>query len=319
PLAGAINGAAGGALGGAPAYVGNGAYCYANTTSMLLGSVGEAVSPGLIEALSGVGMGALWQVEAQLVFFGRGAPDTGVSKALDLLGFAYEERSSAADAAMPLDELRAALEGGPVAIGPVDLGCLTYAQGARGANGSDHFVLVYGADETEVQLHDPAGYPHVSLPLADLERAWRAEKVGYRRGAFRHWYAPRRRERVSEEALFERAMEWFASIYRSEAPGRSLAGPEAVRAHAAHVRAGNLGRGQVGHLTGFAYRLGARRALDYAAFFGARRPDLAGLKRRQAVAFGRGHTLAVREEWGAVSRVAEEIAVIEEELEAALT
>ena len=61
----------------------------------------------------------------------------------------------------------------------------------------------------------------------------------------------------------------------------------------------------------------ATRALDYAAFFERHRPELAALKRRQAVLFGRGHTLAVRGQWAAVAAVVEEIATIEQTLGAA--
>ena len=41
-----------------PAYVGNGHYCYANVTSMLLASIGESFAPGLIEVLTGMSLGA---------------------------------------------------------------------------------------------------------------------------------------------------------------------------------------------------------------------------------------------------------------------
>ena len=39
-------------------YIGNGHYCYANVTAMLLDAVGERVKPETIEVLSGVGVGA---------------------------------------------------------------------------------------------------------------------------------------------------------------------------------------------------------------------------------------------------------------------
>ena len=42
------------------AYIGNGHYCYANVTAMLLASVGETVPPGQVEVLSGAGLGAAW-------------------------------------------------------------------------------------------------------------------------------------------------------------------------------------------------------------------------------------------------------------------
>ena len=304
-----------------PAYVGNAAYCYANTTSMLLASAGESVSPSLIEVLSGVGLGALWIPDERAIIFGAVVPDIGVSKALDLLGFTCHERSFPDDAPLPLAELRRALETGPVAIGPVDIGCLTYTPRARGPNGGDHFVLVYAADDTQVYLHDPAGFPHVSLPLDDLERAWRGEEIGYKRGSFRHWHAPRRREPVSADQLFDRALAWFAEIYAgagTDANRRGwLTGPAAVRAHVAELRAGRLSPEQTGHLTAFAYRLGARRALDYAAYFQDRRPDLAALKRRQAERFGSAHTLAVRQDWQPLAEVVEEIAELEGQLEEA--
>lgn len=303
-------------------YVGNGAYCYANTTSMLLAPIGEAVSPALVEVLSGVGLGASWLPPAKLAFFGAVAPDVGVSKALDLLGFGYEEHSCADSDPLPLTDLRRALGEGPVALGPVDIGCLSYMPRARGPNGGDHFVLAYAVDEAEVHLHDPAGFPYVSLPFADLERAWRAEQVDYRRGAFRRWSAPHRRERLSDDERFGRALAWFAAIQGTAAApahqtGR-VAGPPAVRAYAAHVRTGEVTPAQAGHMTGFLFTLGAKRALDYAAFFEARRPDLATLKRRQAEHFGRAHTLAVRKQWLSLADTLEEVAELEEELAAAL-
>src|SRR5947207_6249938 len=102
-------------------YVGNSHYCYANTTAMLLGSIGEAVSPSLIEPLTGVGLGATWLPDEGIAFFGVVLPDVGVSRALDLLGFDVEERSGADGDPMPLDDLRRGLADGPVALGPPDM------------------------------------------------------------------------------------------------------------------------------------------------------------------------------------------------------
>lgn len=39
-------------------YYGNGAYCYANSASMLLSTIGEEISPSLIEVLTGFSLGA---------------------------------------------------------------------------------------------------------------------------------------------------------------------------------------------------------------------------------------------------------------------
>jgi hypothetical protein len=175
-------------------YVGNGAYCYANSTAMLLATIGEQVSPGLIEVLSGVGLGAETPPGSSELWFNNlvAMPDYGISKALDILGFAYTERAHEDGATAPLDELRAALEEGAVVLGPVDMGYLRYVPGHQHAAGADHFVMAYAIDEQHVALHDPAGFPHVALPLADLALAWRAERVPYRRGAYRSWTQPRR-------------------------------------------------------------------------------------------------------------------------------
>jgi hypothetical protein len=72
------------------------------------------------------------------------------------------------------------------------------------------------------------------------------------------------------------------------------------------------------HLVDFALPLGARRALDYAAFFEGDDADLATLKRRQAVLFGRGHTVAVARRWEEASAVLAELAEVEAAFQTAL-
>lgn len=48
-------------------YRGNGSYCYSNSASMLLSTIGEDVSPSLIEVLTGFSLGA--SIEDDLLFF----------------------------------------------------------------------------------------------------------------------------------------------------------------------------------------------------------------------------------------------------------
>jgi hypothetical protein len=64
--------------------------------------------------------------------------------------------------------------------------------------------------------------------------------------------------------------------------------------------------------------LAARRALDYAAFFANRDDALAALKRAQAESFGRCHTLAVRQDWGALADTLERLAGVEHQFRAHL-
>src|SRR5690242_2072514 len=109
-----------------PAYIGNGHYCYANATAMLLAAAGEQIAPGLVEVLSGVSLGAGWNEQMDLIFFDTVAPDVGVSRALGVLGFAADERASVDGAPAPLAALAEALAIGPAVLGPVDMGLLLY-------------------------------------------------------------------------------------------------------------------------------------------------------------------------------------------------
>jgi hypothetical protein len=302
-------------------YVGNGHYCYANAATMLLASVGERVAPELVEVLSGVGLGAIWLAEPGLLFLGYPtAPDVGLSRALDLLGFTFAERFGRDTDAPPWAELGEALTAGPAVLGPLDMGELTYRPRRENAAGADHYVLVYALDDAEVHLHDPAGFPHVSLPLVDLARAWRAERVGYRRGAFRWWSAPSRVRRRTSDEILDTALPAFAEIYR-QADARQpevVTGRAAIRTLADRVRCGEVTPRLAGHMSGFLFQLAARRALDYAAFFEARYPALAEKKREQAALSGRCHTLTVRQDWPAVADRLNRLADAEDQFRTAL-
>src|SRR4051812_38669937 len=305
-----------------PAYVGNGHYCYANGTAMLLASVGEQIAPGLVEVLSGVGLGAGWNERMDLIFFDSTAPDVGVSRAIGLLGFKVVERASADDEPAPLAALTVALQSGPALLGPVDMGLMLYRGGKGQASGVDHFVLAYAMDDAEVYLHDPAGFPGVSLPLADLAAAWAAELVGYRRGAFRWWHSPRRAARRTDDDLLRSALAAFAEVFRQAdraAAGGKIVGSAAIRRLAERVRTGDLPAHLLGHLRGFTFQVAARRALDFAAFFGERAPDLAALKTEQARLFGRAHTLLVRQDWPGTADALTDLSVAEDQIRARLT
>ena len=165
-------------------YVGNGPYCYANSAAMLLESAGESVEPRVIEVLSGVGLGAFWVAESQTLFLSglASAPDVGLSRSFGLLGFDVDEEAELDGDAIPIDALNLQLGKGPVLLGPLDMGELSYFPNARGANGADHFVLALRIEDGAVVVHDPAGYPAMPIGVEALDRAWRADLIAYRRG-----------------------------------------------------------------------------------------------------------------------------------------
>jgi hypothetical protein len=297
-------------------YVGNALYCFANSTAMLLASAGEAVPPSRIEVLTGVGLGAFWMEDAGLLFFSNTPPDVGISQALGLLGFEATERSRPGPEPTPFEELRADLAKSPVALGPLDMGYLDYIPYHETVAGADHYVLAFAMDESQVYLHDPVGYPHVALPLDRLGLAWKAERIGYRRGHYRCWTYPRRVRQPAPEEVYDGAMQYFMGCYRymedQAARGNWLLGSQAILACARHVRDGALSPQEEGHMTSFAFQLGAVRALDFAAFFDYRDPKLSALKRSQAELFGRGHTMAVRKDWPSLAAALEQLAEVEE-------
>lgn len=265
-------------------------YCYANSTAMLLSSVGEPVSPRLIEVLSGVGLGASFN--GPLPFFGElQPPDRGIIMALDLLGLDVDEEASSEGALVPFERLRS----GPAIVGPLDMHYLAYNPARPRTPGVDHYVLVLEAVDERFRLHDPAGFAHALLDSAALEKAWRADDIGYRRGPYRSWRNPRRVSSKAPDSLLDRAVAGFRTLYREAAQNGGCIGEAALLKLIEIVRDGALTGEQRGHLTHFALPLGAKRALDYAAFFDRRAPNLAKLKRRQAALFGACHAACVAE------------------------
>ncbi len=306
-------------------YQGNVPYCYANSVSMLLSSVGETVSPSLIESLTGMGLGAQWRPQENIIFFDMSTTDRGINMALDLLGFTYDEHAYAADAALPVDDLRSTLASGPAVIGPLDMGCLSYIPGHKFMHGSDHYVLALSVESGALRVHDPAGWPHALLPLDDLECAWRAEAIAYRRGAFRYWSSPARQTRPIKQELYDSALADFRTLYGNARHGNASAlasasatGAEAILAAADVIAADDPPKGLISHLEGFALRLGARRALDLADFLRIGDDTLANIKDTQAQLFGQAHTEAARRDYAALAATLRILAKTEQEFESAL-
>lgn len=265
-------------------------YCYANSTAMLLSSIGEPISPRLIEVLSGVGLGASFN--GSLPFFGElQPPDRGISMALDLLGFDIDEEVSTAGTAAPFERVKH----GPAIVGPLDMHYLAYNPARPRVLGVDHYVLILKAADERFQLHDPAGFAHAILDGVALEKAWRADNIGYRRGTYRSWRNPRRVTLKTPDALFDEAVARYRTLYREAEQNAGCIGQAALFKLVKIIGEGALTEAQHKHLVHFALPLGAKRALDYAAFFDRRAPGLAALKRRQAALFGACHTACVAE------------------------
>jgi hypothetical protein len=296
-------------------------YCYANCAAMLLSSVDEHVSPRLIEALSAVGLGAY--MKRDLPFFGHLAtPDKGISQALRLLGFSFEEVAAEMPDRAPFDQLSALLREGPAILGPLDMMHLSYNPMRPTQPGVDHYVLAYRVDGDRVHLHDPAGFAHVFIDRPQLMRAWIADTVPYHHGHYRYWTAPRRSIVPSPAHIYEAAISTFQQLYR-EAEQRAeidkaLIGSHALRELAKIVTTGSISEQQRRHLTHFALPLGAKRALDYGNFFAGHHEPLQKLKFEQSAGFGACLTQLVAGDWINAGTHLRELAEIETEIKNAI-
>ena len=295
-------------------YIGKAEYCFANSAAMLLGSIGETIRPEIIEVGCGIGLSAFLEDKTDNLFFSPFvvAPDEGLSRSLNILGFSIDNGSFEASSA--LTGLRNLLKSGPAVIGPADMGYMTYNPGR--AAGADHFVLVYGTDADEFLIHDPYGYPNVRLAASELLEAWRAEAIGYKAKAFQYWHAPKRSSRPDEGQVRAGVWEFFQEIYTKIAglkqEGSSLLGTEAIGCVADSLATGSLAEPAEKFLTGFQLPLAAKRANDYAAFFAPSHPEFAECKFELASSFGRAHSRLVAGKKAAASKALKYIADLEE-------
>jgi hypothetical protein len=298
-------------------YTGNGAYCYANSTAMLLAAAGAEVAPGIIESLTTVGVGAILfpTPKGPIPYFSGYLPDLGISLALRTLGYEFDYQHGNAeddpDGKAAYARLRDLLQHGPVAVGPVDLGLLLYMPGHEQLAGGDHFVVVYEATDDEVTIHDPGGYPYVKMSVEDFLPAWRAERTEYGE-AYSMWGNLRRVRQPSDEEIFQATDAAIRErLSQPEAEGAFPAGAAAIRQLAEQVRDG-VPDYLHGHLVWFALPLGARRAADFARFWQPYDLERAAIKEEQARHFGAAHTAAMRKDSDGLVRALEGVADCEE-------
>ena len=304
-------------------YIGSAKYCYADSVAMLLTSIGENISPGKIEVLSGVGLGACISEKTNLLFFSWGLPIYGINHSLNILGFSCKAKKVPKTKPAPLEKLKKDLEKSAAIIGPLDMGYLVYDPNYRFHQGFDHFVLAYKMDEQEIYLHDPAGFPYVSLKLEQFKLAWQAKKLDYGKDFYRYWTQPKRVGKPTKKAIYQRAIKFFQFVYQeSEEKGAKkgrIVGREAILTVSQRLKTKKASQIEIEQLTYFALPLGAKRALDFAEFFDGSNKKLAALKRQQAELFGQCQTLAVRKDWPQLTKSLEQLARIEEQLRLTLT
>lgn len=298
-------------------YLGNSAYCYSNSTAMLLASIGEQIEPSLIEVVGGVGIGAYAIPETNISFLSgySGLPDKAISKAMEVLGFEFTEETHKSPDNPPFEKIRQILKTSPVIFGPLDMGYLIYNPDSEHLHGVDHFVLVYEMNNRHALLHDPAGFPNVSISLDELELAWKAENIQYREGYYRYWASPKRVKRPTKEDIYTKTVKNLQDIYLTgekyaKAKGRTI-DYEAIMFMANNIEKEILKSNEIGILTRFVFPLGARRASDFSDFFRPYNPELSEIKAKQSSLLGLCHTLTVAQDWQNVAKYLKDFAKLE--------
>jgi len=240
----------------------------------------------------------------------------GIGEALKMLGFNYKNKVSKIKEDFPIDELNKDLDKMPAILGPLNMGYLSYNPRYKNLMGADHYILAYKIRNEEVYLHDPAGFPFVSLPINKLREAWKASGIGYKKGYYRYITSIERVNIPTEKEIYDNTLDFFQRLYKEGEKKASkkiwLIGKEAILYAGKKIKKGRLEENEVNHFVYFALPLATKRALDFAIFFDYQDKDLASLKRKQAQLFGEAHTRTMERNWDVLSKIFEQLVKIEE-------
>ncbi len=306
-------------------YIGNGSYCYANSTAMALSAIGKEYDPGYIECLTTVSISAAAYDTPQgpLTFFSAVPPNEGIGIALRNLGYESDHAcwpKHNPDAEAAIARLRDMLQHGPVIAGPVDMGELVYNPHHRDLRGADHYVCVYTLNGDELRLHDPEGYPYISIALNDFLKAWQAEWVDYTADAYQMWGRLRQVRQPSADEVYEATEEQVRSIIARQRAGKAPyeveVGAAAMHALAEQVKDG-IPEYLRGHLVYFLLPLAAKRCADYARFYAPYDVMRAGLKGQQGQACGDAFVAMGRQNWSAMAEALHRVADLEQQFQQA--
>lgn len=250
-------------------YIGSGPYCYANSFATVLGR--KAPSTTVIEfaTSSAFGMEIINVPKTPLIFFDPYGwdPLKSFDDALQAMGWHCTEviGKNEDDA---LSSLKAAVQNGPVFVGPVEMGLLKHQPNARGAIGADHYVVALGIDNDTVEMHDPHGHPYATLPIHEFMAAWKTDSLGYGK-SYTMRTDFRQIEALSEEQVILRSIPNALKHIGLQATGvdnmprGSAANESATKWLCDRIEVG-LPDGMRAHLVYFAVQVGARRSVDAA-------------------------------------------------------
>ena len=292
-------------------YFGDVSLCYSYSLAMALDTYGYDFKAEFLEAIMVMGNGASIVKEDEqhpLVFFDNGMPDLSISHSLKILGFDYEDFYLKDGSEVDLEEVKRKLEtflsNGPVVLGPLDMGHLTYNPNHTILHGVDHFVTVYAVDGQHLYLHDPAGFACMKVAFSDIIEAWKAEAIDYKRGAYSMWGNFRKVKSPSQTKIYQET----ARIMRD----RYLDGQSNIlEGYAKAVAENGLNTEQKQLHQYFSFKLAAVRNLYLSKFLKDHDPEGARLKEELATLFGQAHLSCLKEDYQELAHLLYQIAKVD--------
>ena len=292
-------------------YFGDVSLCYSYSLAMALDAYGYDFKADFLEAIMAMGNGASIVKEGEehpLVFFDNGMPDLSISHSLKILGFDYEDFYLKDGLEVDLEEVKRKLEtllsNGPVVLGPLDMGHLTYNPNHTILYGVDHFVTVYDIDDQYLHLHDPAGFACMKVAFKDILEAWKAEAIDYKRGAYSMWGNFKKVKSPNQTEIYQETARIMKNRYLNGQNG-------VLECYAKSVAENGLNTEQKQLHQYFSFKLAAVRNLYLSKFLKAYDPEGARLKEELASLFGQAHLSCLKEDYQELSRLLCQIAEVD--------
>jgi len=292
-------------------YFGDVSLCYSYSLAMALDGYGYDLKADFLEAIMVMGNGAsIVKKDDQhpLVFFDNGMPDLSISHSLKILGFDFEEFYLKDGVEVDLEEIKRKLEtflsNGPVVLGPLDMGHLTYNPNHTILYGVDHFVTVYDIDNQYLYLHDPAGFACMKVAFKDILEAWKAEAIDYKSGAYSMWGNFKKVKSPSQTEIYQETARIMKTRYQNGQSG-------VLECYAKAVAENGLNTEQKQLHQYFSFKLAAVRNLYLSKFLKDHDPKGARLKEELATLFGQAHLSCLKEDYQELSHLLYQIAEVD--------
>lgn len=293
-------------------YFGDVSLCYSYSLVMALDAYGYDFKAEFLEAIMVMGNSASIVKEDEdhpLVFFDNGMPDLSISHSLKILGFDYEDFYLKDGLEVDLEEVKGKLEtllsNGPVVLGPLDMGHLTYNPNHTILYGVDHFVTVYDIDDQYLHLHDPAGFACMKVAFKDILEAWKAEAIDYKRGAYSMWGNFKKVKSPSQTEIYQETARIMKNRYLNGQNG-------VLECYAKAVAENGLNTEQKQLHQYFSFKLAAVRNLYLSRFLKNHDPEGARLKEELASLFGQAHLSCLKEDYQELAHLLYQIAEVDD-------